>query len=112
MNIQEAIKHCEEVASKCGSEGCAADHLQLKAWLLQAQDLFRLKGLVEEANDGWKPDWGAKSDKYVIVQIYQCLYVKKTKHDHSILAFKDIETAYIFRKENGDLIRRVFGFFS
>lgn len=112
MRIQDVIEHCGEVASKCGNEGCAADHLQLKRWLERGQDLFRLKELIEEANGGWKPDWAAKTDKYVIVQIYQCLYVKKTKHDHSIIAFKDIETAYNFRQENGDIIRRVFGFFS
>jgi hypothetical protein len=111
MTIQDAIAHCEEVSSKCGNKGCAADHLQLKGWLEQVQDLFRLKELACEANAGWKPDWGTKADKYVIVQICQHLHVKMTMHEHSILAFKDIETAYKFLKENDGLIRKVFGFF-
>ena len=35
MKIEEAIKHCEEVAESCTENQCACreEHLQLKAWL-------------------------------------------------------------------------------
>lgn len=44
MNIEEAIKHCEEVYEKCLFEGsleCAADHRQLAHWLLELQETLR-----------------------------------------------------------------------
>lgn len=42
MTIDEAIRHCEEVAEKMNDCECAADHRQLAEWLTE------LKGLREE----------------------------------------------------------------
>lgn len=41
MTIEEAIMHCEEVAGRCTANRCecAADHLQLKAWLQELVEL-------------------------------------------------------------------------
>lgn len=41
MTIEEAIMHCEEVAGRCTANQCecAADHLQLKAWLEELVEL-------------------------------------------------------------------------
>lgn len=33
MTLDEAIKHCEEVASSCDNKNCALDHKQLAEWL-------------------------------------------------------------------------------
>ena len=33
MTLEEAIKHCEEIASSCDNKECALDHAQLAEWL-------------------------------------------------------------------------------
>lgn len=40
MTLDEAIKHCKEVAESCSGSGCALDHRQLAAWL---EELKRFK---------------------------------------------------------------------
>lgn len=47
MNIQEAIKHCEEVASEEGCTECTKQHLQLKEWL---EELIILRELFSIYN--------------------------------------------------------------
>lgn len=40
MNLDEAIKHCEEVAlSKEICSKCSEQHLQLKEWLIELKEL-------------------------------------------------------------------------
>jgi len=40
MTIDEAIEHCKEVACDCkAGDGCAAQHLQLAAWLSELKEL-------------------------------------------------------------------------
>ena len=43
MTIDEAIQHCEEVASKCVSSNnqCALDHRQLAEWLRELK-MYRM----------------------------------------------------------------------
>ena len=40
MTLDEAIKHCEEVAKECDNLQCSLDHLQLGEWL---QELKRYR---------------------------------------------------------------------
>lgn len=40
MTLDEAIKHCNEVAESCNDLGCALDHKQLATWL---EELKRFK---------------------------------------------------------------------
>lgn len=35
MTIEDAIKHCEDVANHCNNEQCSLDHMQLKEWLVE-----------------------------------------------------------------------------
>ena len=37
MTLEEAIKHCEEVAEQLGNCPCAAEHRQLVEWLKELQ---------------------------------------------------------------------------
>jgi hypothetical protein len=37
MKIEEAIKHCREVASRLECSACGAEHTQLAAWLEELQ---------------------------------------------------------------------------
>ena len=39
MTIDEAIRHCEEVAEKMNDCECAADHRQLTEWLTELKEL-------------------------------------------------------------------------
>ena len=48
MTIDEAIRHCEEVAEKMNDCECAADHRQLAEWLRELKEAKRLlKAAVE-----------------------------------------------------------------
>lgn len=38
MTLDEAILHCEEVASRCDSRKCADDHRQLAEWLKELKE--------------------------------------------------------------------------
>ena len=46
MTLDEAIKHCEEIA--CNNTNCALEHKQLAEWL---KELRRLKSLPKEHNE-------------------------------------------------------------
>lgn len=49
MTIDEAIRHCEEVAEKMNDCECAADHRQLAEWLTELKEAKRLlKAAVED----------------------------------------------------------------
>lgn len=111
-DIQEAIKHCEEVASQCGNTECAKDHLQLKEWLERGLALQRLKEKLADTNKGWKPDWSSKEDKFVIVIRNYTLRVATTKHTHFVLAFENAYIATKFMWENNKLIREAYRFFN
>lgn len=51
MTIDEAIRHCEEVAEKMNDCECAADHRQLAEWLRELKEAKRLlKAAVEDIN--------------------------------------------------------------
>lgn len=39
MTLDEAIKHCEEVANSCDNTECAIDHKQLAEWLRELKEL-------------------------------------------------------------------------
>lgn len=39
MTLEEAIKHCEEVALQINDCECAADHRQLAEWLTELKEL-------------------------------------------------------------------------
>lgn len=39
MTLEEAIKHCEEVANSCNNKDCALDHKQLAEWLKELKSL-------------------------------------------------------------------------
>lgn len=52
MTIEEAIKHCEDVANHCNNEQCSLDHIQLKEWLVE---------LVERRNQPTKKEMIEKS---------------------------------------------------
>ena len=43
MTLEEAIEHCEEVASNCDNKECALDHKQLAEWLKELQTLKNSK---------------------------------------------------------------------
>ena len=43
--IDEAIKHCEEIASRCGDTVCGTDHLTFASWL---RELKLLRAEVAE----------------------------------------------------------------
>jgi hypothetical protein len=38
MTIDEAIRHCEEVADGCSGTECEADHRQLAEWLMELKE--------------------------------------------------------------------------
>lgn len=42
MTIDEAIKHCEEVAEKMNDCECAEDHRQLAEWLTELKESRKL----------------------------------------------------------------------
>ena len=49
MTIDEAIRHCEEVAEKINDCECAADHRQLAEWLAELKEAKRLlRAAVED----------------------------------------------------------------
>lgn len=57
MTLEEAIRHCEEVAARYEAspityrncQGCAADHRQLAEWLMELKEAKRLlKAAVED----------------------------------------------------------------
>lgn len=33
MSLEEAIKHCENIAKKCANKKCSMEHQQLAKWL-------------------------------------------------------------------------------
>lgn len=39
MNLNEAIKHCDDVMSNCDNIDCIADHYQLRNWLSELKKL-------------------------------------------------------------------------
>lgn len=48
MKIQDAIKHCEEVADTEKCEECAKQHLQLKEWLEELVILRELFSIYDK----------------------------------------------------------------
>ena len=62
MNIQEAIKHEDDVAKKCDNKECGKDHKQLAMWLKELVAL-REKNLWHDAQGDDLP----KIDREVIV---------------------------------------------
>ena len=48
MNLDEAIKHCNDVINSCDNKGCKLDHKQLKNWLLELKNLRKLKENYEK----------------------------------------------------------------
>ena len=51
MTLDEAIKHCEEVAGNACVE-CAEDHRQLAIWLCELR-LYRMHGTVAKIDGKW-----------------------------------------------------------
>lgn len=57
MTLDEAIKHCKEVAESCNNSECALDHKQLATWL---EELKRFKQpinydrLYEKSHEAFK----------------------------------------------------------
>lgn len=47
MTIDEAIRHCEEVAEKMNDCECAADHRQLAEWLRELKELREIFSKVD-----------------------------------------------------------------
>lgn len=47
MTIDEAIRHCREVAVYCSTRKCSNDHLQLAEWLEELKRLRKLFTLNE-----------------------------------------------------------------
>ena len=47
MTIDEAIRHCEEVAEKMNDCECAADHRQLAEWLRELKELREVFSKVD-----------------------------------------------------------------
>ena len=47
MTIDEAIRHCEEVADKMNDCECAADHRQLAEWLTELKELREIFSKVD-----------------------------------------------------------------
>jgi hypothetical protein len=47
MTIDEAIRHCEEVAEKMNDCECAADHRQLAEWLTELKELREIFSKVD-----------------------------------------------------------------
>ena len=43
MTLEDAIKHCEEIARTCENEKCSIEHNQLKEWLIELK-MYREKG--------------------------------------------------------------------
>lgn len=52
MTLQEAIKHCEEVASECRNAECSLEHKQLANWLIELQAYQKYYGRLEEFSGG------------------------------------------------------------
>lgn len=50
--LDEAIKHCEEVADECAIKQCAADHRQLAEWLRELKEYRenQVQNQVQEDN--------------------------------------------------------------
>lgn len=93
MTIDEAIKHCEEVAERYETQAkiidrrklgsalnnptacreCAADHRQLAAWLRELKEAKRLlKAAVEDMNNG-----GCNSNCYKCKHCGACDYSER-----------------------------------
>lgn len=49
MNIDKAIKHCEDIAKSCENKMCSQDHHQLAEWL---KELKQLRNIVKQ--NGYK----------------------------------------------------------
>lgn len=49
INLEEAIKHCQEVIDSCGNKGCSLDHKQLKEWLIELKYYRERYGKLEPA---------------------------------------------------------------
>lgn len=45
MTLDEAIKHCKEVAENCNNLDCALEHKQLAIWL---EELKRFKQSIKD----------------------------------------------------------------
>ena len=58
MTIEQAIEHCEEVATHCGIKECEEEHLQLADWLKELQKY------KQDAFDKLQEDLKAEKEKY------------------------------------------------
>ena len=56
MKIDDAIKHCEEVAVFCHLSGCAEDHRQLAEWLLELKHRREYELLKQELAKPYKDE--------------------------------------------------------
>ena len=54
MTLDEAIKHCEEVAEKdCICEECASEHRQLAEWLKELQNYQTAREEINQEIINW-----------------------------------------------------------
>lgn len=51
MTLNEAIRHCEEIAEQSGDCQCAEDHRQLAEWLRDYQKI-KVERKKENRNEG------------------------------------------------------------
>jgi hypothetical protein len=57
MTLDEAIKHCNEIAAACDNELCACDHKQLAEWL------------TELKKKSWQPGHPEEDGAYLVCEI-------------------------------------------
>lgn len=57
MTLEEAIKHCKDVALSCTNKECALDHFQLLKWLQEYSNMLEKQGGKESVTCpicGWE----------------------------------------------------------
>lgn len=67
MKLEEAIKHCEEVALSCDKDNkeCAIEHIQLMQWLKELRVLRQLvKPEYLQEIRGLQKTWGKEWEEY------------------------------------------------
>lgn len=47
MDIEEAIRHCKDIADNCNNEECSLDHRQLMLWLIELKNYRKKYGNID-----------------------------------------------------------------
>ena len=93
MTLEEAIKHCKDVALSCTNKECALEHFQLLKWLREYSNMLAKQ---DEQKPAWSEEDEAKITKLKSF-IAQCNGFNKENRNKAFELIDSIKPRYTWK---------------